>query len=250
MKLEKALFWSIYEALLDPIPADIKVVSVCQGRRWTYVEAESGVGMALSDTSGVREPFQNPEKLKLKDLAGWVRSWDFSKASIGLAAVNAFWNQDLQSNLSFPATTRIQRDSLSQWVCETYAGKSVTAVGHFSFVPKLAESCELSILERSPGPGDLPDTACEVLLPDQDLVLITAATLVNKSFVRLSQLVKGDAILLGPSTPLCPGFANHGISQLSGLIMRETTQLMDQIRTGASREIFQGNLTQPLSVRL
>jgi uncharacterized protein len=250
MRSVPASFWNIYEALVDPIPAKIAVISVSQGRRWTYVEAETGVGMALSDTSGSCLGYENSENISLRELASWIRSWDFSKASIGLAAVNAFWNQPSACDRNFAPTSRIERDSLSDWVSMVYAGKSVLTVGHFSFVDKLAESCKLQILERNPGPGDLPDTACEVLLPSQDLVLITAATLVNKSFVRLSQLVQGDAILLGPSTPLCPEFCSHGMTQLSGLLVRDSESLMRHIRTGASREVFKGSLTKPMAVRL
>jgi uncharacterized protein (DUF4213/DUF364 family) len=64
---------------------------------------------------------------------------------------------------------------------EKLRGKRVAVIGHFRDLERIAAVCHLSILERRPEPGDLPDTACEFVLPEQEVVIMTATTLINKT---------------------------------------------------------------------
>jgi uncharacterized protein (DUF4213/DUF364 family) len=65
--------------------------------------------------------------------------------------------------------------------------------------------CNLSILERRPQPDDLPDSAREYILAEQAIVVLTAATLINKTMPRLLALSNGAQIVVaGPTTPLHP----------------------------------------------
>ena len=98
--------------------------------------------------------------------------------------------------------------------------KKVTVIGHFPAIEeRLGTHCQLSILERSPLPGDYPDSACEYLLPEQDYVFVTGCTFVNKTFPRLLSLAqKAKLIIVGPSTPLAPVLFHHGVYGLSGFV--------------------------------
>ena len=55
-------------------------------------------------------------------------------------------------------------------------------VGHFPHLAAIAEYADVAVLERAARADmDLPDTACEYLLPDADLVVMTGMTLANKT---------------------------------------------------------------------
>jgi len=60
----------------------------------------------------------------------------------------------------------------------------------------------MQVLERQPGPGDLPDPMAEYLVPEADWVLLTAISIPNKTFPRLAEL-SHDAklVLMGPTVP-------------------------------------------------
>jgi uncharacterized protein len=68
---------------------------------------------------------------------------------------------------------------------EEMCGKKVAVVGHFQGLERIAEICNLSVLERRPQPGDYPDPACEYILREQEVVIITASTLINNTMPRL-----------------------------------------------------------------
>ena len=55
---------------------------------------------------------------------------------------------------------------------------------------------EVYIIERRPKPGDYPDSACEYLLPDCDIVIMTASAAINKTLPRLLELSKNSRIKL------------------------------------------------------
>jgi uncharacterized protein (DUF4213/DUF364 family) len=57
-----------------------------------------------------------------------------------------------------------------------------------------------------PKEGDFPAEAAPEIIPQADIVAITAMTLVNKTFDGLMKLRRPNAevVLIGPSTPLSP----------------------------------------------
>jgi uncharacterized protein (DUF4213/DUF364 family) len=118
-------------------------------------------------------------------------------------------------------------------------GKRVAVVGHFLNLERLTSICELSILERVPGPGDIPDPACEYILPSQDVVVMTATTLINKTMPRLLALSRGARIVVaGPSTPLHPLMFEHGVDLLGGLIVHEEPSLWRAVAEGGREALF------------
>ena len=100
---------------------------------------------------------------------------------------------------------------------------TVGIVGHMHGPAGLREKArEVYVLERSPQPGDYPDSACELLLPRCDLVIITGSSLINKTLPRLLSLCPNAyTILTGPSVPLCPALLDFGIDRLSGLVVTQ-----------------------------
>jgi uncharacterized protein (DUF4213/DUF364 family) len=118
-------------------------------------------------------------------------------------------------------------------------GKRVAVIGHFQGLERFAEICDLSILERRPQAGDLPDSACEYILQHRDIVFITAAALINKTMPRLLALSQGAQIVIaGPSTPLHPLMFEYGIHVLGGFVVEDENSVWRTVAEGGQKEIF------------
>jgi uncharacterized protein (DUF4213/DUF364 family) len=233
--------WALYDELLAGVPAEAKVHRCLVGQTWTVVESD-GIGLALTHTDdrSSRE-LQGPLAGRpLRELGGHVRSWNMSEACIGLAALNAHYNR--RERVEALLGRRLP-DSRSEPVFATMAreleGKRVAVIGHFPGLEELAARCTLSILERRPQPGDLPDVACEYVLPEQDYVFITGTTIVNKTLPRLLQLSAGaTVILVGPSVPFTPAWFEWGVDVIAGTVVTEPARLWTSVSEGCMRELW------------
>jgi uncharacterized protein (DUF4213/DUF364 family) len=157
----------------------------------------------------------------LRELAAAAKSWNFAEASLGMAAINAYWNSP-ERPLVARALELGDTEAFSAWKNRA-AGKKVAVIGHFfNLEQTLGGVCELSILERRPGPGDYPDSAAEFLLPQSDFVFATGVTFTNKTFPRLLELSRAATfILAGPSVPLAPPLLDRGVRDLHSLVITD-----------------------------
>src|SRR5690349_19900569 len=88
---------SLYDTLLAPIPR-LPVRRVAIGVNWTFVESESGSGLAQTprrDAPGCQPIIGAGElaRLDLRAIAELVRSSNPMEAALGTAAINAFHNR-------------------------------------------------------------------------------------------------------------------------------------------------------------
>ena len=248
--------WEMYDRLIEGIPADLRVEEILVCRSRTMVRSESGCGIAMT-VDGEAFPScrkGNPVGRPLRDLAALVKSWNYTDASVGLAAMNAWYNSRehideikarvsgeervyagvkssscaaagiLQEDSCTPkAETGLLTQSEDAFLCyrDLVRGKKVASVGHFAYLEnRYADLCTLSILEREQQKGDYPDTAAEYLLEEQDYVFITGATLINKSLPRLLELCgSARVILCGPSTVMSRELFAWGVDDLAGFMV-------------------------------
>ena len=122
-------------------------------------------------------------------------------------------------------------------ILEHGTGRRVVVVGHFPFVEKLrSRLSQVDVLELRPRPGDMPASDAAQILPQADVVAITATTLTNGTLEGLLALCRKDAlkILLGPTTPLSPVLFEAGIQLLSGAVPRPSAELYAGITQGAT----------------
>ncbi len=91
------------------------------------------------------------------------------------------------------------------------------------------------MLELQPRPGDLPASAAAEVVPEADVLAITATTLINHTFDGLMALRRPDALvmLLGPSTPLTPLLFDYGVDLLSGAIVEDIESVLAAVSQGA-----------------
>ncbi len=234
--------WELYDRLIEGIPEGIPVTSYTVGDTWTMVQTPEHVGVAMTVnlSSRVADLKSDPCTVTLKKLAQCAKSWNYKEASLGMAAINAYYNNE---PLIYEKSINVEgnKDAFLLYGEEMY-GKKVAVIGHFPFIEKeLRGKCELTILERNPKQGDYPDPACEYLLSEQDYILVTGSTLVNKTLPRLLQLknVHSRMIMVGPSVTLSPILYEYGVDALSGMVVIEHEKARKIVQAGSCGGIFQ-----------
>lgn len=229
--IEAAWFDSVLAGLPD---GPVRAVRV--GIHWTAVVVETN-GRLRCGLAATQMPAEHAGATVAKaglltqetgrELAGLIRKGSPTEASIGLAAINAL----------LPAVpTDWTNVNASELLAERGAGKCVVVVGHFPFVDELRERVgTLWVLELFPRPGDLPASAAAEVIPQADVLAITATTLLNRTFDGLMALRRSDALtmLLGPSTPLTPLLFDAGLDLLSGAIVEDIDAVLAAVSQGA-----------------
>ncbi|MGM9606101.1 MAG: Rossmann-like domain-containing protein [Oscillospiraceae bacterium] len=249
--------WDLYDRLIAGIAEDILVEDYAVGCAWTMMKAGGACGIALTvrQRAGKSEEAAPIIGQPLRKVAELVKSWNFIDASIGMAAINTFYNAParLQKLGLLPdGGAEPKRNDAFSVFGSAVEGKKVTVIGHFPNIEKrLAPICELSVLEREPQKGDYPDSACEYILGEQDFVFITGMTLTNKTLPRLLELIRPDAqvCMVGPSVPLSDVLFSFGVDHLSGFCAMEDRRVTEAFRRGAKQGIFQGGQMVTYSAR-
>ena len=86
--------WKLYNHLIAGIPEDVVVRDYCLGTHWSYVEADSGMGVSFTTTGGARRGYTGDLRgMSLREVAELSKSWCFEEASLGVAALNAWYSQ-------------------------------------------------------------------------------------------------------------------------------------------------------------
>jgi uncharacterized protein (DUF4213/DUF364 family) len=231
--------WALYNALIDPIPSGRTADEVILGSHWAYVRSGDRVGLAMN-LARVHDTETRPRLLSgscrdlsgipLRELAAAATSWNFAEASLGVAAINAFWNA-VEHETVARAMEREDRKAFEVWR-EKVRGKKVAVIGHFMRLEQiLGGDCELSILEKRPGHGDYPDSACEFILPEQDIIFSTGVTLINKTLPRLLELSRRQGmILVGPTVSLAPPLFGFGVRDLQGFVITDPDLCREVVR--------------------
>lgn len=230
---------SVLERLLASLP-DGEVVCVQIGLYWTAVVVEVNgnqrCGLAATqrdDSHYFSGESAIPEAGKLldltaKDLAGFARSTVLPKRSLGIAALNA---------LVPPERERWEDCHSKEILARIGAGKNVAMVGHFPYANALRGRVkELWVLEQNPGEGDLPASVAAEIIPQADVLAVTAMTLVNHTLDDLMALKPAGipTLIVGPSTPLSPALFETGATILSGAVIEKIDAVLSGVAQGAN----------------
>jgi uncharacterized protein len=242
--------WEIYDELIAAMPPDLTADDCIFGLHWTLIRSRA-IGMAhtpFEKGSGRRAPGSSPASrigdriagMPVRKLAEYIKSWDPYEATLGLAAINSVLNtpEQLEKFGGQPISEQKQASAF-EYYADTLRGKKVAVIGRFPDLDDLNNICRLSVIERMPGPDDLPDYACEYVLPAQDYVFITATALINKTLPRLLELsCNAFTFLVGPSTPFSSTLFDHGIDSLAGTIVIDPKAVWQATQEGAARRVF------------
>ena len=226
-----------YDILQKALPGDLHVEKLIHGISWTAAVLSNGQTGVAMHTMGETVPriFESLIGLSLCEVGHAMLSWNMEEASEAFAAVNAFYNT--------VECGHIQPESKTLDGIEL-AGRTVGMVGHMighggMTLEDFAEVKKLTIMDREEKPGALPDSACEFVLPDCDLVIITGSAAINKTLPRLLELSRNaEVILTGPTVTCCPTLLSLGIKRLSGRVITEKEAMLKAIvekRTSVNR---------------
>lgn len=223
-------FFSLYDLLIDGIHTDAVIRSTLLGECWTAVETAGHFGMAMTTPVDTAPRMLDRDYcgISLKELATTAKSWNLSEAGFGMAAVNAFYNTPakLEQLGAYEPFDNYFTDGVD------LKNKRIGVIGHLNMPSSVYDQAkEVLILERNPRPGDYPDSACDWLIPQCDVVIMTASTLVNKTLPHLLELSRNAyTILAGPSCPMCPQLLDFGIDRIAGLVITDVPGMKNKIR--------------------
>ncbi|MDR0838867.1 MAG: DUF364 domain-containing protein [Oscillospiraceae bacterium] len=235
--------WEIYDALIDGIGADATADFIVCGA--AYCMVRSGGSLGISGTlDQTWRPDLVPKKaagMPLRELAVSVKSWDFAEASLGLAAINAWYNdKERLRALGLAVSDRAYTEDRSAdpfiTLQKEIKGKRVTVIGHFPYIDQLfAPVCDMSVIEKFiPREGDYPEQAADYLLPESDYVFISSYTVVEKSLPRFLALSKNAVVtLVGPASPVTPILHSFGVRNIAGLAIRDTEAAESMVLTNS-----------------
>ncbi|MGN0078580.1 MAG: Rossmann-like domain-containing protein [Coriobacteriales bacterium] len=230
--------WALYDEMIAGVPEDVFVTDYALGVAWSYVEAECGMGVAYTARQGgkrtVREDMRGWPLRKLAELS---KSWCFEEATLGVAALNAWYSnpQRLAANgieTEFEQRTeaepggprlgkKLDAFQLYRPQIEAAGNAKVVVVGHFPHVTDIAEYAQLTVLERAcRDEWDTPDPACEYLMPEADYAFITGVTIINKTAPRLLQLCRdAHTVMCGPSVVMAPALFARDVECMAGSVV-------------------------------
>ncbi|NLX90572.1 MAG: DUF364 domain-containing protein [Firmicutes bacterium] len=221
----------IIEDIISTLERDAPVREVRIGPFWTAVWSRNcGLASTIFDhdhSSGppVRDAGLLKEKSAL-ELCAYALSGSLLERSVGLAAINSLVEVDLN---------RCRKINAEEVLLEKGRGKKVCVVGHFPFIPRLQkEAAKLWVLEKRPRIGDLPAAEAEKIMPQADVLAITATALINDTMDKLLALCRRDALVmvLGPTTPLSPVWFNYGVDLVSGTKVTEPETVLRLVSEG------------------
>jgi len=169
------------------------------------------------------------------DLLALLESPDAIEAGVGLACANALAN-------------RAEADYLDGDILDHLdlrPDDHVGMVGHFGpLVGTIQERARsLSVFERVERPSGLlrPREEAEAALPQCQVALITATSVINHTVDNLLEAAKGcrEVALLGASTPLLAGvFGDRKVTMLSGVVVRDPDEVLRVVSEGGGMRQF------------
>ncbi|MGB2987428.1 MAG: DUF364 domain-containing protein [Phycisphaerae bacterium] len=206
---------------------DCPVKRVCVGLHWTIVESKY-TGMAHTYKTNDKVELDSSGDLVGKsaiELALRIKNWSPLEASLGVAAINS-----LIEPVGKPG-------NVFEHILGVAAGRTVTVIGRFPSNDQIAQVAgRVHFLEMEPQKGELPPYACEEVIPESDIVVITATALINKALPRLLELSRdATAIVLGPSTPMNDVLFRYGADILAGIRVSDANALIASVMQGVKK---------------
>jgi uncharacterized protein (DUF4213/DUF364 family) len=210
--------------------ADVASGRVVVGFNWTAVEGPAAIGFATTpgraDGAATTAETGTYGGRSLAELARLTGSDNPYERAIGIAACNAHWNVDTPDLGAGDGLTGSPTE-----------GRTVV-IGRF---PGLADKLPGAVvLERNPGPDDLPADKAPEVIPGSTRLIITASTLVNGTVDGLLALAGPgtEVTLVGPGTPLCPALFGLGFRRLAGFVATDREGCLKAIMEGAGARAF------------
>ena len=235
--------WELYEKLIEGIPEELHVRRAVSGSFWTAVESEFGVGVSGTVKTMTRPPLGRfrLEGAPLKQVAELAKSWNLVEASIGVAAINAFYNTPeiaRQNGVRFAEGDERLNDPYIAY--RNFArGKKVGCIGSDSTVVDslLKDVAEVTMFGEQF--GAFPLAAADFLLPEQDLIYLPCYFETTKELPRYLALCREKVVIVcGPSITMSPELLKYGAFDLAGLVITDADMAFESACGTAVKKMF------------
>ena len=227
---------ALFEVMSDRAEGEF-VDTVTIGLGYTAVRLAGGaVGLSYTMAKGWSESVQRKDRdldgSEARAVLPMVFSDDTLERSIGMALVNA---------LNHRRASRMPEDSAPGGELSTFLGLTngsrISMVGYFPPVAARFEEAgaEVRVLDRDRLMG-VESEFLDALEQWPDVLVVTAATLLNGSFERFADVLTPAAriVVLGPTTPMVPeAFAPYPIAMLGGMVVRTAEPVISAVRQAA-----------------
>ncbi len=230
---------NLYNSIVNSIePHSVRFFSI-----YHHTVFLSGENVGLSSTIHTQHhrPLEDAgsfDKKNTKELAPHIWSDNLLARSIGFAAIN--------SELNTPELLRNSSTvNAMELLIEKGRGKHVAMLGDFPRLQQLRESNpfkSLSVFELQP-PDEtyFTEKDYERILPQADVVLFTAVTLINHTIFDFYKYIgKSFKILTGPSAPLHTGFFDLGVDAVCSSVVTDEKEARRYLSQGASYRYAKG----------
>ncbi|MEN2494631.1 MAG: hypothetical protein TECD_00535 [Hyphomicrobiaceae bacterium hypho_1] len=236
---------SPYELIIKSAVGKEDIVErLCLGITWTTCRTPAGIGFAMSPSTRSRV-LKWPGTLArqpTRKLATWLNSWEPFEATVGLSACNAAINtyQNKMMQEAEPISSDVSANlAVFEYFRPHLKGLRTAVIGRYPGIDDVLCGLNFTVLERQPQETDLLDSAAEFILPQSDWVFITATSLINKTFHRLSELSRDSiTVLMGPSTPWLTEWSDFGINYVAGVQIINTSKCEQIVSEGGGTCLF------------
>jgi len=209
----------------------VKLIEVCA--HWTLVTSHnSGMASTVLGCQPHGEQLVSDAGALLNrsalELAALNSSDNTLEVSIALAAINSL--------LDIP-TENIKEINVAEVLMNSGKGKKIAFIGHFPFIPKIKKIAdEVWVIDLHPAEGEFSPVDAQNILPQADILAMTANTLINNWAEEYLSLCDTHAlkIMMGPSTPMTPLLFDFGLDILAGVRVIDPKLVHDYIAQGAA----------------
>lgn len=235
---------SITALLRDRADPGAVLERVLLGVNWSVAQCGSGTGLCFS-ASAIPRNLSWPGSLAGRPVASllpWLDSRIDIEVAAAVAAVNASVNT--AANPLLQAATPLHFEAAQQLsvfahFLPTLAGAQVVVIGRYPGMDRFLPSFDYLCVERQPGPGELPAQAAESALARADWVFITASSLANGSLAQLLRWSRNArTVLMGPTLPWLPDWADFGVDYLAGVEVCDSERLTTVAAEAGGTRIF------------
>lgn len=226
--------WKLYDSLIEKIPESIKVKDFVIGSDFVMVITDYGAGISrlLYDK---RFSFQNNinKNMSLKNLSKSIKSWNFIEASLGLAAINSYYNQNILDKSL--VLEKIKHPFIS--MVNDSSSRIAIVEGKIENKNKIKSSYDVDFFNRKLEEGDYSIVAYGYLLENYDTTYLGGNLIINKHLIKIAEdSLNKESIICDISTPISLDFNQVGIKNIGGFVIEDIETCFNLVKTGATYE--------------
>lgn len=225
---------SLYDAILKQLNHDCEISSIQIGNSWvvtTLKDGRCGISARMFDIALERPEIMVERFQSAHRLSRLIMDDDLYYSSLACSAINACQNSFKEIKYS---NKLISHNVLCTEGLDLN-GKTLCVIGHmkrtFEEINSRYALKNSYMFDLDPSKGDLPPSMEPEILPQCDVVIITATTLINHTIddiIRWSP--RAFRILYGPSSPYIKNIP--GIHRIQGMCVRVASEFIQWNKTG------------------